>query len=325
MARSNMSQTHIADSIFTPQIIAIIGATCSGKSALALQLAPLLQSYIFSLDSLSIYKEIDIASAKPSHEELSKVKHFAINVLQPHECVHAGIFINLLNEALEICKQDSKNLIIVGGTSFYLKSILTGLSPNPKDFHKNNPHNQQDSNNTHKSLESPKQYTYELLYEIDKDYATKISPNDSYRIQKGIEIFIQTGLSPSEFFTNNPPTPFHKPIHIFNLNMPRELLRDNIDERTHAMIESGIIDEAKSLLQHYGKDIQPFKSIGLKECLLFLNGEINKNILESLIATHTKQLAKRQMTFNRTQFTCITQLDYTLSIQEILNIIKNIQ
>jgi len=99
--------------------LAIIGPTASGKSDLAIKVALKINAYILSIDSLSIYKEIDIVSAKPSKEELESVKHFGINVLYPDKYFSVDIFKNLYKEVLEKCKKDSKNLVIVGGTSFY--------------------------------------------------------------------------------------------------------------------------------------------------------------------------------------------------------------
>ncbi|MEO1938415.1 MAG: isopentenyl transferase family protein, partial [Sulfurimonas sp.] len=112
--------------------LAIIGPTASGKSDLGIKIAKEVDAYILSIDSLSIYKEIDIVSAKPSKEELREVKHFGIDELYPNEHFSVEIFIRLYKEVLQKCQKDSKNLIIVGGTSFYLKSLLDGLSPLPK-------------------------------------------------------------------------------------------------------------------------------------------------------------------------------------------------
>ena len=295
-----------------PKIIAIIGPTCSGKSNLSLQLAPFLHAYIFSIDSLSIYQEINIASAKPSSKELSLVRHFAIDILKPNEKVHAGIFIDLLHEAIKICQQDSKNLIIVGGSSFYLKSIIQGLSPRLDSNTQANPI-------FYKLLKMPLSEQYKFLQKIDNKYAMNIQPTDTYRIQKGLEIFAFTNLNPTQFFLQNPPTPFPLPIQIYNLCIHKDELHNKIHKRTKQMIQNGILDEAKTILEQYGHNIQPFKSIGLKECLMFLQGNLDYTYLESLIATHTKQLAKRQNTFNRSQFKNTIMLDTHCNLTQIID------
>ncbi|HFB53666.1 MAG TPA: tRNA (adenosine(37)-N6)-dimethylallyltransferase MiaA, partial [Sulfurimonas autotrophica] len=106
--------------------LAIIGPTASGKSDLAIKIAKQMNAYILSIDSLSIYKEIDIVSAKPSREELEEVEHFGINEIYPNEHFSVEIFIKLYEDVVQRCKKEEKNLIIVGGTSFYLKSLLDG-------------------------------------------------------------------------------------------------------------------------------------------------------------------------------------------------------
>ena len=108
--------------------LAIIGPTASGKTDLAIKTAKSIDAYILSIDSLSIYKEIDIVSAKPSKVEMQGIKHFGIDVLNPNEHFGVDILIDIYKEVKELCEKNKKNLIIVGGTSFYLKSLLNGLS-----------------------------------------------------------------------------------------------------------------------------------------------------------------------------------------------------
>lgn len=293
-----------------PKIFAIVGATCSGKSALALQLAPLLNAFIFSLDSLCIYKDINIASAKPLESELKMVRHFAIDILSPDEHVSAYIFLQLLHDSILECKNFQKNLLIIGGSSFYLKAIMQGLSPMPNtSLH--------DNKDFISIMQQPLQTQYNLLMNIDSIYAQKISMNDSYRIQKALEIFFQTSLPPTQFFIQNPPIPFNMPIYLYNIVIEKKLLHENIAKRTSQMIANGIMEEAERLLKDYGDTIQPFKSIGPKECLMVLKHKMSLHDLEENITTHTRQLAKRQNTFNRTQFKNIIQICYPFCISTI--------
>ncbi|RDU73703.1 tRNA (adenosine(37)-N6)-dimethylallyltransferase MiaA [Helicobacter aurati] len=293
-----------------PKIIAIIGATCSGKSSLAIQIAEKINASIFSLDSLSIYKEIYIASAKPKEEERKHIKHFALDILKPDSKVNVGIFLDLLYEAVESCKQDDKTLLIVGGSSFYLKSIINGLSPKP--------HGDSSGNALLNELSTQSlAEQYRFLCTIDSEYARKIQRTDSYRISRALEIFALSRQCPSDFFANNPPKPFPLPITCYQLLINKALLHKRIEARTSAMLQEGIIDEAQMLINSYGIDIQPFKSIGLKECLAFLQGKINKQELEALINIHTKQLAKRQKTFNKTQFQYIYEGDSQSIIESL--------
>ncbi len=278
--------------------LAIIGPTASGKSDLAIKIAIKIDAYILSIDSLSIYKEIDIVSAKPSKDELNAVKHFGIDVLNPNEHFGVDIFIDLYKEVLQECQRDSKNLIIVGGTSFYLKSLLQGLSvlPNITDEIK------KVVNKKLLNLES----CYNFLSEIDKEYMKKISPNDSYRIEKALLIYEASKLSPTEWFIKNPPKPIIKNLDIFNIDVERDVLRKRISKRTNKMLKLGLLDEICYLEQKYSRLPHAMGSIGIVEVLEYLDNRITKEEMCENISIHTGQLAKRQQTFNRTQFEDIT-------------------
>lgn len=272
------------------KLIAILGASGSGKSSLALKIAEKIDAEIFSLDSLSIYKQIDIASAKPKKEELKRIRHYGIDCLNINEHNNAVVFKNLLNEALKT----KKTLLIVGGSSFYLKSIIDGLSPVPLI--------QEELKSQISFQISSLKNPYEFLEKIDKEYAKNIKFNDSYRIHKALEIYFSTSMTPNEYFKLHPKEPFELPIKTYCIQIDRDALKNQIFLRTKSMIKEGIIDEIESLLKKYPKTCQPFSAIGPKECILYLENKIKLTQLEELINTHTSQLAKRQTTFNKTQF-----------------------
>ncbi len=274
--------------------LAIIGPTASGKSDLAIKIAKKIDAYILSIDSLSIYKEIDIVSAKPSKDELREIKHFGINVLSPDDYFSVDILINLYKEITSICKSDNKNLVIVGGTSFYLKSLVQGLSRLP-DITK------EISLKVEKELSNLKS-CYNILNQVDPNYMKNIDENDSYRIEKALLIYRASNLSPSEWFKQNPPTPTISNLDIYNIEVDREILRDRILKRTNKMLDLGLIDEICFLEQKYTRLPHAMGSIGIVEVLEFLDGKVTKEIMIENISTHTAQLAKRQQTFNRTQF-----------------------
>lgn len=276
------------------QQLAIIGPTASGKSDLAIEIAREMNAYILSIDSLSIYKEIDIVSAKPSKNELSQIKHFGVNEIAPDEYFSVEIFIKLYEEVIQKCQENAKNLVIVGGTSFYLKSLLEGLSELPKIT----PLTQESVKNRLKDLAA----SYAFLENLDKQYMAKISPNDSYRIEKAMLIYEASKLSPTEWFVQNPPKPIIKDLPIYNIDVERELLRERIQKRTHIMYETGLVDEVCYLEQKYTRAPNPMGAIGIVEVLEYLDAKVTKDAMLKNIATHTAQLAKRQQTFNRTQF-----------------------
>ncbi len=274
--------------------IAIIGPTASGKSDLAIEMALQHNAYILSIDSLSIYKEIDIASAKPSADELSKVKHFGINEIYLDTHFSVATFIELYKKALQKAQHDGRNLIIVGGTSFYLKSLTSGLSQLPE-------YSEATRERAAKMLlDLPSAYDY--LQERDPAYMKAIEATDAYRIEKMLLLVLESGMSPTAWFNAYPPQPVIEQLDIFNIDVERALLRERIVKRTHKMAASGLIDEVAMLEHKYGRNHNAMKAIGIIEVLEYLDGDTSKEAMIEKIITHTAQLAKRQQTFNKTQF-----------------------
>jgi len=278
--------------------LAIIGPTASGKTDLAIKTAKSLDAYILSIDSLSIYKEIDIVSAKPSQQEMQGIKHFGIDALNPNEHFGVDILIDIYNEVKQLCQKDKKNLIIVGGTSFYLKSLLNGLSTLPNI----DENTKQKVNFKLKNL----QKTYDNLVKIDPLYMSNINPSDAYRIEKALLIYEASGICASEWFRQNPPKPIIKDLNIYNIEVKRDILRARIAKRTKKMLYLGLINEVCYLEQKYTRTPNSMGAIGIVEVLEYLDGYVSKDEMIQNISTHTAQLAKRQDTFNRTQFQDIT-------------------
>ncbi len=244
------------------------------------------------MDSLSIYKDINIASAKPSLKERKNIKHYALDYLNIDEKNNAPLFKTLLEDAMRVSQK--KILLIVGGSSFYLKSILEGLSSMPKLSNEEVVKIEREI----ATLANP----YMLLKSIDPNMAFKIHPNDTYRIHKALEIFYATHTPPSEYFKANPKKPFEHAISLFALSIEKNALHNNIKQRTKSMLDCGLIEEIKALYTQYPKDSQPFKAIGVKESVLYLEKRLTLKELEEAIISNTMKLAKRQNTFNKTQF-----------------------
>ena len=275
--------------------LAIIGSTASGKTALALEVAKKMNAYILSLDSLSIYKEIDIVSAKPTKKERGDIVHFGIDYIYPNEAFDVTIFIELYKEVYRLCIEKNKNLVIVGGTGFYLKMLIEGVSELPTI-------SKEAKDKTKNALLSLEK-SYNWLYELDNDYMSKIKSNDSYRIEKALNIYFQTKLTPSEYFAKFPPIPtIEEDISIYQIVWSREIIRQRIMIRTKEMIKNGLIDEVCYLEKKYSRQPNCMKSIGIRECLDFLDGIYDKKKLIEKITTNTSRLAKRQNSFNNSQF-----------------------
>ena len=282
--------------------IAVIGPTASGKSDLALRAARASRAEILSLDSLSIYKQIDIASAKPTPQERKGVIHHGIDVLYPDEPFSVTTFIDLYREARVSCERADVPLIIVGGTSFYLKMLMDGISETPTT--------DESTRNRVKAMLQDQSSAYAHLRSKDPATAANIDPNDRYRTEKMLTILLQTGTPPSEWFAAHPPKPILEDCALFEIDVARDVLRERIVRRTGAMLDAGLIDEVAMLEQRYGRAPNPMKAIGIVEVLDFFDGKLDRQQLFGQIVTHTAQLAKRQQTFNRNQFAEKTLLPF---------------
>lgn len=273
--------------------LALIGPTASGKSALAEELSEKFNAVILSLDSLSVYKNIDIASAKPTKESLEKYCYFGVNVLEVNEPFNVMKFKECYDEALTFAQKNNKNLIIVGGTGFYLKTLIEGISPTP-------------SITIRATQEAQaliqKGEGHKFLQTIDALWSQKIEPGDTYRLTKALELYFATDMPPSRYFSENPPKGGIGSIPIFEIVWERDILRNRITLRTEQMIKEGLIDEIAFLEQKFGRSPSPMKAIGITEVLDFFDGKVEKNKLVELISVHTAQLAKRQRTYNTSAF-----------------------
>jgi len=275
--------------------IAIIGSTASGKTSLAVKAAKHLNAHILSLDSLSIYKEINIVSAKPTVTEQEGITHFGIDVIYPNEFFDVTTFIKLYHDVYTKCKEENKALVIVGGTSFYLKMLIDGVSDLPTISESTK------IKTSELLLDLPK--TYDLLKSLDPVYMSTIERNDRYRIEKALTIYIETGVTPSAYFNAHPPIPtIQADLAIYQIEWDRDILRKRIALRTRLMVEEGLIDEICMLEKKYGREPNCMKAIGIKESLSYLDGHYTKEEMIEKITTNTSRLAKRQKTFNNSQF-----------------------
>ena len=281
--------------------IALIGPTASGKTALAIKYAKKHNANILSLDSLALYKEIDIVSAKPTAKERQNIPHFGLDVIYPNEAFDVTLFIKLYQEAKEQSMRKGKSLVIVGGTSFYLKILIDGISPMPTI-------SQSSKEKTSKLLDNLFE-AHSFLTKLDPIYMKNIKTTDRYRIEKMLNLYFETRLTPTQYFKTHPPLPIiTDKLPIYEIAIERELLRERIRIRTHQMIEMGLIDEVFALEKRYTRTPNCMKAIGIRETLDYFDGVYTKQELIEKIIINTARLAKRQRTFNSSQFKKKTSL-----------------
>lgn len=272
------------------QVLSVIGATASGKTNLALQFAEKFNGEIISCDSVQIYKEFDIVSAKPSLTELSLIPHHLISVLEPTQPCNAGYWKEQAIHSVNDIVSRGKTPIIVGGTGLYLKALYLGMFEQNSRNQEYREFLQQESKI--KGLDS----LYAQLVSLDVEYANKISKNDELRIIRALEVIKVTGIKFSELHHHNVKPDwkwvFTKPT------LSREIIYQQIENRIHKMMGQGAIEEVEILLLKYG-DIPPLKTIGYRHIVDYITGKIDKQTMLDTMILDTRHFAKRQETLFR--------------------------
>ncbi len=272
-------------------VIIIQGPTAVGKSSLALEIAQKINLEIISADSRQVYKYMDLATAKPSQDELALVKHHLIDIITPDEAYSAGRF---TRDAIDIVdKTDIKYPIICGGTGFYISSFLEGLCKVP-DI----------SPEIRDSLSADwdklgNQLMYQQLEKIDPIIAQKVSNNDKQRIIRSLEVYYGTNKQLSSYWQEQGLLEARKVLNILLLD-DRQDIYDRINKRYDQMVTSGLLEEIRQLLDMgYRADSPGLSAVGYKELLPFVLQKENLADCINLAKQHSRNYAKRQLTWYR--------------------------
>ena len=275
------------------KLVILAGPTASGKTSVSIDLAKRLGGEIISADSMQVYKYMDVGTAKISVEEMQGVKHHLIDVLDPKEDFNIVKFQNMVKCSIEEIVKNGHIPILVGGTGFYIQSIIYDI-----DFN-----NEDDNSSVRKKLEEEydtlgADFMYEKLKKIDSVSAQTIHKNNKKRIIRAIEFFLK----------NNEPISSHNEVQrkknspydyrFFVLNPPRDILYERINQRVDIMLENGLVDEVKKL-REMGLSMAniSMQGIGYKEIIEYLNGEISLESAIENIKQNTRHMAKRQVTW----------------------------
>ncbi len=275
-------------------ILVIVGPTASGKSETAVFLSQKLNGEIISVDSVQVYRGFDIGSAKPSEKILELVQHHMIDVTEPGSDFSLGDFVRMAEKSISAIWARGHLPILAGGTGLYFRGLLKGIVNAPK----RNEEYRKALNNLAEKKGVP--FLHALLAEADHEMAEKISKNDLQRITRALELFHTTRKTMSELIRENGfGEDRYRSIKI-GVNTKREMLYKKIDARVDQFFKNGLIDEVISLLDS-GVDpgCNAFKAVGYREVLLYLNGEIDRDMMIFLAKRNTRRYAKRQMTWFR--------------------------
>ena len=298
------------------KVVVICGPTASGKTALSIELAKRINGEIVSADSMQIYDEMNIGTAKPDQEEMQGIKHYLIGNIKPTKRYSVSEFKKDAISAIKEIISKEKMPIVVGGTGLYVNSLVYGIDyPEIQT-------NLEYRKELEKIVEEKGlQYLFEKAVEIDKEAMKNISPNDKKRILRVLEIYKETGKTKTELERESRKNGIPYDYKIFAINMPREILYDRINRRVDIMIEKGLIDEVSSLHEKYGESLlTSMQAIGYKEVVEFLKGNCTKEEMIEKIKMETRRYAKRQLTWFR-KIENIQWLDGLNDIQNNVNII----
>lgn len=297
------------------KVIVICGPTASGKTALSIELAKRINGEVVSADSMQIYKDMDIGSAKVTKEEMQGIKHYLVDCVSPDERYSVANYKLDAKKAIEEILKKGKTPIVVGGTGLYIDALIYEIEY--QDIKINESYR--------KELESIKQNQgLEVLYEravkIDPEAMKKISPNDSKRIMRVLEIYEATGKNKTEQEAESRLKEIPYNYKVFAITMDREKLYERINKRVDIMIENGLIEEVKELLKKYKEFPTAMQALGYKEVKEYLEGKLTKQEMIDKIKQESRRYAKRQLTWFRKNKQIIW-IDGLNDMQKNINII----
>ena len=274
--------------------IVICGPTASGKTALSIELAEKIDGEIISCDSMQIYKDMNIGTAKPTNDEMHNIKHYLLDFVPPDERYSVADFKKDAKLAIKEILDKKKVPIVVGGTGLYVDSLIYEIDYNKIEF---------DENYRNELERQVKEFGLEKLYErakkIDPDAIEKISVNDKKRILRILEIYHATGKNKTQQEIESRKREIEYDYRVFALNWDRQILYDRINRRVDSMIENGLIEEVKNILKKYDKFPTAMQGLGYKEVVTYLNGNMTKDEMIDKIKLETRRYAKRQLTWFR--------------------------
>ncbi|MCU0276012.1 MAG: tRNA (adenosine(37)-N6)-dimethylallyltransferase MiaA [Acidobacteria bacterium] len=272
-------------------VVQILGPTGSGKTQAALAAARALGGEIISADSVQVYRGFDIGSGKATPEERREVPHHLIDIIADCAQFNASRFLELAHAAAEDIGSRGRLAIVCGGTALYLRVMIQGLFPEGRVVSRE----QLEQEAAARGWEA----LYRDLERSDPAYARKISVNDHVRLLRALEIQRNSGLPPSAAFRLSRSPFAGSPFIRVGLHVERAELYRAIDARVERMLACGLIDETRRLLESHPPSCPPFRSLGYKEALAHLRGEISRDEARELIQRHSRQFAKRQLTWFR--------------------------
>lgn len=276
-----------------PLLVVILGPTGSGKTALSLELAQRFSGEIVNCDSVAMYREFDIGTAKPSVEERTRAPHHLFDYVDPTEDVTAGEYARQARLVLAQIKARGPLPIVVGGTGLYLRALLEGLFAGPERSEELRERLRERAGKRGSS------YLHEILVRLDRGAGERIHPNDAPKLIRAIEVCLASRQKMSEMWEQG-----RDPLRGFRilrvgLDPERGALYERINLRASRMFAGGLVEETKNLLAKYGDRARPMGSLGYKQAAQYLRGELSREQAVEAAQQAHRNYAKRQMTWFR--------------------------
>ena len=277
------------------KVIVIAGPTASGKTALAVELAKKINGEVISCDSMQIYKDMSIGTAKPTAEEMDGVPHYLIDFVSPDERYSVADFKKNAEEKIEYVLSRGKVPILCGGTGLYIDTLVLGIDYPEIEL------DQGYRDGLMKKAESEEglKELYDEAESIDPEAMEKISKNDKKRIIRVIELYKTTGKTKTELEKISRSNGVKYDYRVFAIDMDREKLYDRINRRVDIMIEQGLIDEVRNIIDKYDKFPTAMQGLGYKEVVEYFDGKLTKQEMIDKIKQESRRYAKRQLTWFR--------------------------
>lgn len=274
------------------KVIVICGPTASGKTGLSIELAKKIDGEVVSCDSMQIYKDMTIGTAKPTEKEMQGIKHYLIDCVSPDTRYSVADYKRDAIKAIEEIASKGKVPIVVGGTGLYLESLVRGIDYSGIEV-------DEAYREELNKLEQEKGLSelYEMAKKIDETAASKISPNDKKRICRILEIYHSTGKTKTELEKESRKNGVQYDYVLFGINMDREKLYERINKRVDIMLEQGLIEEVRNLINKYSEFPTALQGLGYKEVVEYFDGVTTKEEMIEKIKQETRRYAKRQITW----------------------------
>lgn len=276
-----------------PLLIALLGPTGSGKTALSLALAEQFRGEIVNCDSVAVYREFSIGTAKPTHEEQDRAPHHLFDIVDPAGYTTAGEYARHARAVLGEIRQRGNLPIVVGGTGLYLRALLEGLFPGPERSEELRERLRL------RTQEKGPQYLHRILQHLDPAVAEKIHANDVPKIIRAIEVSLAARRPMSEQWKQGRDALQGFRVLRIGLDPDRADLYARINQRVQAMFDAGLVRETENLLKKYGPSARPLSSIGYKQVVQMLNGELTVEATITAVQQAHRNYSKRQMTWFR--------------------------